>query len=154
MKKRGQRPGSIRLARLAGNDFELVHPRCVRDLEPDYEDGLEIWRAGDPEGARDALRYALSACHDNLWIHVALGKMALQEFHDPSLARGHYGYAVELVRRALPPGFSGRLLPDRPANRPFYEAMEGLVQCLEALGDRADCARLRSLRDRLSSGVK
>ena len=46
-----QKPGAIRLARIDGNDFEMVHPRGVRETEPDYEEGLEIWRAGDPEGA-------------------------------------------------------------------------------------------------------
>src|SRR5262245_4727312 len=67
-----RRPGSIRLAPIGGNHFELIHPACVRETELDYEDGMELWRAGDPEGARDALRYALSACRDNLWIHTAL----------------------------------------------------------------------------------
>jgi hypothetical protein len=148
----GQRSGSIRLAPLAGGDFELVHPRGVRETEPDYEEGLEIWRAGDPEGARDALRYALAACHDNLWIHVALGQIALEEFHDPSLALGHFGYAVELARRALPQAFTGRLPPERPSNRPFYEALAGLLECLEAQGRRDEFASLRALRDRLSSG--
>ncbi len=112
----GERPadrGPIRLARIGGDDFELVHPACVRETELDYEEGLEIWKAGDPEGARDALRYALAACRDNLWIHAALGRIALEEFRDPSLARGHFGYAVELGRRAIPPNFAGRLPADR-----------------------------------------
>jgi hypothetical protein len=43
----------------------LVHPRCVEETELDYEEGLELRKAGDPEGARDALRYALEGCHDN-----------------------------------------------------------------------------------------
>jgi hypothetical protein len=124
----------------------------VHEVQPDYEEGLELWRAGDPEGARDALRYALSACHENVWIHVALGKIAWEEFHDPSLARGHFGYAVDLARRTIPPSFSGRLPPDRPSNRPFYEALDGLIQCLEALGRREDCRGLRALRDRLAAG--
>jgi hypothetical protein len=124
----------------------------VHETQPDYEEGLELWREGDPEAARDALRYALSACHENLWIHVALGKIALDEFHDPTLARGHFGYAVDLARRALPPSFSGRLPPDRPSNRPFYEAIGGLIRCLDALGRRDDCRNLRALRDRLATG--
>jgi hypothetical protein len=61
-----RRPGSIRLAPIGGNRFELVHPSCVRETEPDYLDGIELWKAGDPEEARDALRYALAACRDNL----------------------------------------------------------------------------------------
>jgi hypothetical protein len=146
----GHKPGAIGLTRVAGEDFELVHPRGVRETEPDYEEGLEIWRAGDPEAARDALRYALSACHENLWVHVALGQIALKEFHDPSLAQGHFGYAVELARRALPHQFSGRLPPDRPSNRPFYEALDGLIESLDALRRQGDAASLRALRDRLT----
>jgi hypothetical protein len=124
----------------------------VEDARLDYEEGIELWKAGDPEAARDALRYALSAYHDNMWAHVALGQIALGEFRDPALARGHFGYAFELANRALPRGFTGGLPPDRPANRPFYEAIDGLVRCLEALGRRDDAARLRAVRDRLSAG--
>ncbi len=148
----GHSPGSIRLVRIAGNDFELVHPRQVIEVDLDYQEGLEIWKAGDPEGARDALRYALGACHDNLWVHVALGQIALQDFRDPTLARGHFGYAVELAERALPRGFTGRLPPERPSNRPFYEAIAGLALCLDALGRVTDAAKLRALGDRLSRG--
>ncbi|MGC8643851.1 MAG: tetratricopeptide repeat protein, partial [Isosphaeraceae bacterium] len=80
----GAGSGPIRLAVVdqGQSAFELVHPRCVQETEPDYQEGLELWKAGDPEEARDALRYALDACHDNLWIHVALGKLALEEFRD------------------------------------------------------------------------
>jgi hypothetical protein len=128
--------GAIGLRQVEGvpDAFELVHPRCVEEAELDYQEGIELWKAGDPEEARDALRYALGACRDNLWVHVALGKIALREFKDPALARGHFGYAVELGTKALPPGFSGRLPRDRVANRPFFEAIEGLVLCFRALG--------------------
>ena len=61
-------PGPIGLTRIGGDDFELVHPRAVKETELDYEEGIELWKAGDPESARDALRYALSACHDNIWV--------------------------------------------------------------------------------------
>jgi hypothetical protein len=118
-------------------------------VREDYEEGIELWKEGDPESARDALRYALSPCHENLWVHVALGKIALAEFRDPTLARGHFGYAVELGERSLPPGFSGRLPRERPANRPFYEGVGGLIECFEALGRHADCERLRKMRERL-----
>jgi hypothetical protein len=143
---------SIGLARIAGNDFELVHPRKVREVELDYEEGLEIWNAGDPESARDALRHALSACHANLWVHVALGQIAMQDFHDPTLARGHFGYAVELAERALPRGFQGRLPRERPSNRPFYEALAGLAACFQALGMAKEAETRRTLADRLSRG--
>jgi hypothetical protein len=148
----GYPAGSIRLVKIAGNDFELVHPRQVMEVDLDYQEGLEIRQAGDPEAARDALRYALGACHDNLWVHVALGKIALEDFRDPALARGHFGYAVELAERALPRGFTGRLPPERPNNRPFFEAVSGLAQCLEALGRANDAAKLCALGHRLSQG--
>jgi hypothetical protein len=120
------------------------------EVDLDYQEGLEIWKAGDPEGARDALRHALSACHDNLWVHVALGEIAMRDFRDPNLARGHFGYAVELTERALPHGFKGRLPYSRASNRPFYEALAGLIKCLEVLGRAEDAGKLRALGDRLS----
>jgi hypothetical protein len=132
------------------NVFELVHPRCVEETELDFQEGLELWKAGDPEGARDALRYALEACHDNLWVHVALGRLALEEFRNPGLARGHFGYAVELARKALPAGFSGCLPRDRAANQPFYHAFEGLARCLRALGKEGEATALAELADRLA----
>ncbi len=147
-------PGPIRLAQVEGTPdaFELVHPRCVHETELDYQEGVELWKAGDPEEARDALRYALQGCHDNLWVHVALGRIALEEFRDPSLARGHFGYAVDLAREAFRPDFRGRLPADRAANRPFYDALEGLIRCLRALGETSEAENLRALADRLSAG--
>jgi tetratricopeptide (TPR) repeat protein len=121
-------------------------------MELDYAEGIALWREGDVEAARDALRYALQGCGDNLWVHVALGRIALEEFRDPALARGHFGYAFELAQRALPPGFSGRLPSGRPANRPFYGAIDGLAACYDALGQRAEAAGLRDLAKRLSGG--
>lgn len=150
--EKSTRPGSIGLTRIGGDDFELVHPRAVKETELDYEEGIELWKAGDPESARDALRYALSACHDNLWAHVALGQIALVEFRDPGLARGHFGYAFELAHRALPQGFRGRLPRDRPNNRPFYEAIDGLAESLDALGRPGDSKSLRALGARLAGG--
>lgn len=148
-----KRTGGIGLRRVTGNDFELVHPRCVRELELDYAEGMELLRAGDVEAARDAFRYALQGCGDNLWVHVAFGRLALEEFRDPSLARGHFGYAYELARKALPAGFAGRLDPARLVNRPFFEAIEGLATCYEALGKPAEVGPLRDLAARLSGGA-
>src|SRR4051812_3811188 len=144
-----RRAGGLNLRRLGGHDFELIHPRCVAEMELDYEEGIEIWKAGDPEGARDALRYALQGCGDNLWAHVALGRIALQDFHDPALARGHFGYAFELANRAIPADFNGRLPRDRVANRPFFDAIDGLASCYEALGKPHESAPLRELAARL-----
>ena len=83
---------------------------------------------------------------------MALGQIALDEFHDAALARGHFGYAFELAHRALPLGFKGRLPRDRPSNRPFYEALDGLIQSLETLGRRGDVESLKTLATRLASG--
>lgn len=142
--------GGLHLARLGGDDFELVHPRCVREMELDYEEGIELWKAGDPEAARDALRFALQGCGDNMWVHVALGRIALETDRDARLARGHFGYAFELAERALPPGFRGRLPKHRPANRPLYDAIDGLVASYDVLGKSSEAAKLRETAARWS----
>jgi tetratricopeptide (TPR) repeat protein len=144
-----RRAGGLHLRRLGGNDFELIHPRCVDEMELDYAEGLDLWREGDPEAARDALRYALQGCGDNLWVHVALGRIALEEFNDPNLARGHFGYAYELAKKALPPDFAGRLPRDRVANQPFHDAIDGLATCYKALGKPDESTNLRKLLARL-----
>ena len=43
-----------------------------------------------------------------------------------------------------PPRLPGRLPRDRPANRPFYDAIDGLAACYEALGQPAEAAGLRT----------
>src|SRR5512143_2194843 len=98
----GRGPGGLRVRRDAGGHFELVHPRCVAERREDYQEGLAIWRAGEPDEAREVLLFALEGCSDNLWVHVALGRIALEAGRDPELARGHFGYAFELVRAVLP----------------------------------------------------
>jgi len=140
----------LSLKRIGGDDFELVHPRCVREMELDYQEGIELWEAGDPESAQDALRYALQGCGDNIWVHVALGRIALDEWKDPALARGHFGYAFELAQRAIAPGFTGRLPRQRGSNRPFHDAIDGLIRCYEALRQPGEAAELRTLAARLS----
>ena len=147
-----RRAGGIHLRRVGGNDFELIHPRCVAEMELDYAEGMDLWQHGDPESARDALRYALQGCGDNLWVHVALGRIALEEFKDPQLARGHFGYAFELAHKAFPSDFKGRLPSGRDVNRPYFEAIDGLATCYEALGMPTEAAPLRGLARRLDSG--
>ncbi len=140
--------GKLGISRISEGNFELVHPRCVLTMQLDYEEGIELWKSGDPEGARDALRYALEGCGDNLWAHVALGRIALEEFRDPALARGHFGYAVELVERALPRSFDGRLPRPLSGNRPYFDAAEGLARCYEAQGQPREAQRVRAEADR------
>lgn len=140
------RPGGLTLRPIGrGDDFEIVHPRCVAEREDDYGEGLEIYRAGEPDEAREVLRFALDGCPDNLWIHALLGRIALEADRDPTLARGHFGYAVELVEQIVPPGFRGRLPRAHPANRPLYDALDGLAACLDATGPPAGAAEVRRL---------
>jgi hypothetical protein len=139
-----QSRSSITIRPIGRDEFELAHPRCVEDRELDYEEAIEILDAGEPDVAREVLIDALEGCGDNLWIHAALGRIALEGMRNPSLARGHYGYVLELVERALPPGFRGRLPRSLPANRPLFEAAEGLAASLEALGTPAEASEVRA----------
>ena len=152
--RQGKGGPGLRLSAIGGNRFEIEHPRCVAERELDYEEGIELWKEGDTEAARDALRFALEGCGDNLWIHVALGRMAHKEFRDPGLARGHFGYAVQLVERLLGPGFKGCLPRDRAANRPFFDAVEGLAACDRDLGRPDDAAKLQAWAARLDQGTR
>lgn len=147
-----RRPGAGRLGLrpVEGGGFELVHPGCVEEVALDVEEAMEAWRAGEPEEARDLLRYALEGCHDNLWAHAALGRLALEQARNPSLARGHFGYAYELALRAFPRDFAGPLPRGRAANRPFFDAMEGLIACADALGRAAEASELRRRMARLA----
>ena len=49
-----RKTGGLGLRHLGGDHFELVHPPCVEELRPDFEEGIEIWKAGEAEEARDA----------------------------------------------------------------------------------------------------
>jgi hypothetical protein len=133
---------------LGDGAFELVHPPCVEELWPDFEEAMHALAEGAVAEARDQLRFLLEECGTNLWVHAALGRIALESHRDARLARGHFGYAFELARRAVPPDFRGRLPGDRPANRPLYDALDGLIACDEALGRRAEADELRVLRRR------
>lgn len=145
---KGSKPGGLRLRPSGPGEFDLDHPPCIHEMELDYAEGIELRRAGEPEEARDALRYALQGCGDNMWVHVALGRIALEDFNDPTLARGHFGYAFELGRKAMPPGFDGRLRRDRPMNAPWFDAADGLIACYAALGQAAQAAEVRAEVDR------
>lgn len=143
------KPSPIGLRQVEPGVFELVHPDCIDEVDLDYSEAMEMWKAGDPEEARDALRFALEGCSDNIWIHAALGEIALKEHRDPRLAMGHFGYAFDLVQRAIPADFKGRIPRDIPANRPFHDAIQGLVACLGALGESREADRLRKMQDSL-----
>lgn len=138
---------------MGGGDYLIAQSSRAEELEPDYWEGIELWEAGEPEDAEDALRFVLAACGDHLEAHVALGKIALRERNDARLARGHFGYAFELVERALGGGFRGRLPRDRAGNVPYFEAGEGLATCYDKLDRPAEAAWVRS-RLRSVGGVE
>ncbi len=146
--------GHLSIRPLGEGAFELAHPPGVEEVRLDYEEAMEVWRAGEPDEAREILRYALEGFHENLWIHAALGRIALQEDRNPTLARGHFGYVYELAMRALPSHFTGRLPPDRAANQPLYEALDGLIACNDALGRQAESDELRRRRAQLSGALR
>lgn len=146
------RRGAIGVRPVGGEAFELVHPREIEEVELDYVEGLEMARAGEHAEAREALLYALEACAENLYVHAALGRLAMESGPNLPLARGHFGYIVELVERALPPGFRGHLPRALPANAPYFEAAEGLAACYEAMGQAGEASKLRARASRLSGG--
>jgi len=89
--------------------------------------------AGEYEIAQDELRWLLDGCSEFIAAHKTLGEIALLE-GDVKLARGHFGYAYKIGRKALPAeGLRGTLPYDLPANRDFYEASKGLCACLRDL---------------------
>ncbi len=140
----------ISLKELDPGRFELVHPACVARLWDDYQEALDAWRQGEPEEARDMLRFALEGCGDHLWVHCALGQIALELEKDPSLAKGHFGYAYELIERAIPRGFKGLLSPDCHGNQPLYQAIDGLIRCALAAGHAGEVAELKRVQASLS----
>lgn len=145
--------GRLGIRQTTAGDFVLVHPPCVEERFDDYSEGLEVWAAGEPDEAREILLHALEGCASNLWIHTALGQLALQAGDNPSLARGHFGYAFELVRAAIPPGFTGRLARTEAANRPLYEAVEGLIAALLRLGQMVEAEEIRRIVESWSCGT-
>jgi hypothetical protein len=67
---------------------------------------------------------------------VQLGLIALED-EDPTLARGHFGRAYELVLRAITDaGVTGQVPYTLEGNRVFFEAAKGLAHTLMATGRR------------------
>ncbi len=64
-------------------------------------------------------------------------------------------YATRLARRvrraerSLPPDFNGRRPRSRSANRPFHDALAGLIACLRATDGAAEADKLQALAHRL-----
>jgi hypothetical protein len=131
------RAGSAVTARKAkdAEGWELVHPRCAREREDDLEEVSLMLEEGETEIAIDELRWLLSGCSDFIEGHKLLGMLALSEFNDLRLARGHFGYAYQCGVKALRQAKAAGPLPYQlPANQSFYEAGKGLAHCLRELG--------------------
>ncbi len=91
--------------------------------------------AGEIDVAVDELRWLLQGCRELLEAHRLLGEIALSA-DDVPLARAHFGRAYDLALDALPKGgLRGTLPCGRDANRAFFEAGKGLVECLVQLGE-------------------
>ncbi len=123
--------------------------------------------ASENDIALDELRWLLSGCSEFLAAHVLLGELA-REMNDIPLARGHYGAGYQLGLQALRrAGMPKPVLYAQPANKPFFEAGQGLAWSLETLGkpqmaeevvatlielDPSDPLQLRSMLDEMRSG--
>ena len=136
-KPRGDRLGLTRRDQPDGMPlWELTHPRCSRQRSDDLEEVEAMLAAGESEIARDELVWLLSECPDFLEAHVQLGLIALED-EDPTLARGHFGRAYELVLRAITDaGVTGQVPYTLEGNRVFFEAAKGLAHTLMATGRR------------------
>jgi tetratricopeptide (TPR) repeat protein len=150
-----------------GRGWVLVHPRGVRERTEDLEEVREMVEAGETDVAVDELRWLVSDCSAFVEAHKLLGELALAQ-GDFALARGHFGFAVQLGLKALQRAKASGPLPySQPANRAFYEAGLGLAESLLQLGlkekavtlvkdlvklEPSDPLRLRALIDEAQSG--
>ncbi len=127
------------------NAWKLVHPPCAKEREDDLEEVQKMLDAGETEIAVDELRYLLEDCGSLIHAHRLLGEAALAQ-NDLPLARGHFGYAYELGRGALPAeGLPGPLPYRFVENQALLESAKGLAWSLHEL-DKPNLA-LKVLRD-------
>jgi hypothetical protein len=112
--------------------WELVHPRCALERNDDLDEVQQMLEAGEIDVAVDELRWLLNGCSDLLRAHRMLGEIALED-GDFALARGHFGYAYDIGRGALPKGFSGTLPYRLPENQALHESAKGLAWSLHEL---------------------
>ena len=126
-----------------GRGWVLVHPRCARDRAEDLDEVRAMIEAGELDVAIEELRWLVSGCSEFIEAHRLLGELALAADNDAALARGHFGFAVQLglktLRRAR---VAGPLPYSQLANRSFFEAGRGLVWVLAKLGMRSKAEQL------------
>lgn len=150
-----------------GRGWVLVHPRGALERAEDLEEVREMLEAGEADVAVDELRWLVGGCSEFIEAHGLLGEVALAE-GDFALARGHFGFAVQLGFKALERAKVGGPLPyGQPANRAFLEAGAGLATSLAKLGmmekavelvdrlvklDPSDPLKLRAGLDAVRSG--
>jgi hypothetical protein len=150
-----------------GRGWVFVHPGCVRERAEDLEEVREMIESGEVEVAVDELRWLVSGCSEFIEAHALLGELALAEA-DSALARGHFGFAVQLGLKALQRAkVTGPLPFSQPANRTFFEAGRGLAMSLVKLGmlekaaalvqdlvrlDPTDPLKLRAVIDEVRTG--
>jgi tetratricopeptide (TPR) repeat protein len=150
-----------------GRGWVFVHPRAARERAEDLDEVREMVEAGETDVAIDELRWLVEGCSEFIAAHALLGELALEE-GDFALARGHFGFAVQLGLKALQRAKVNGPLPfSQPANRTFYEAGRGLVTSLAKLGmtqkaidlvqdlvrlDPSDPLQLRALVDEVHTG--
>jgi hypothetical protein len=104
------------------------------EREDDLQEAQQMIDAGELEIAVDELRYLLADCGSLIQAHRLLGEVALEQ-RDLPLARGHFGYAYELGRGALPPaGLTGPLPYRFRENQGLLESAKGLAWSLHELG--------------------
>ena len=125
----------------SGNGWILVHPDAARQCAEDLDEVRKMIDSGEPEVARDELRWLLGICHDLIEAHFLLGKVAVESDSDLSLARGHFGVGYQLGLQALRRQKFPKPVPAlHPANRAFFDCGRGLVWCLHEL-DKTSLAR-------------
>ncbi|MEX2092846.1 MAG: hypothetical protein WD971_09225 [Pirellulales bacterium] len=150
-----------------GRGWVFVHPSGARERAEDLEEVREMIAAGETDVAIDELRWLVEGCSESIEAHALLGELALAE-GDFALARGHFGFAVQLGLKALQrEKVTGPLAYSQPANRAFFEAGRGLATSLAQLGmtakavdlvqdmvrlDPSDPLKLRQLVDEARSG--
>lgn len=111
-----------------------MHPRCAMERADDLEEVRNMIAMGESEIAVDELRFLLDGCTDFIEAHRMLGEIALAEADLP-LARGHFGYAFSIGKKAVQrAAVAGPIPYSRESNQPFYESGKGLAYCLKELG--------------------
>ena len=120
----------VTLRKVSSSRWELVHPPCASERLMDIDEVLIMLSEGERHVATDELRWLLDGCSDFIQAHRLLGMLAV-ETGDIALARGHFGHAFRIGSTAIRKAGGQKLLPyDLEANRDYFEAGKGLIECL------------------------